>query len=174
MRKSRTLFIVVVANLTALSVLFYFFPKVPLPFLFPSFLELQLSNLPAIIGGFALGPVAGSIIVVARTIIKLPFSITAGVGEIVDLIIGLSTVLVSSLIYKKMHTRKGAVYAMLAGMAVWTTVAVLANYFFAIDFYLELFFKGEIDDLLGFLSVIPGITAENYLIKFDDLHIYLN
>ena len=90
----------------------------------------------------------------------------ASFRETIDLIIGVSTVVVSSLIYKKIHTRKGAVYAMLAGMAVWTTVAVLANYYFAIDFYLEFFFGGNIDALLGFMSVIPGITAENYLIKF--------
>lgn len=166
MNKNRTLLLVVIANLTALSVLFYFFPKFPLPFIFPSFLEIQLSNLPAVIGGFALGPIAGGVIVIARTIIKLPFSSTAYVGEMVDLIIGLATVVTSSLIYKKLHSRKGAVYAMLAGMAVWTTVAVLANYFFIIDFYIEFYFGGNADPLVGMMSVIPGINADNYMEKY--------
>lgn len=166
MTKSRTLLIVVIANLTALSVLFYFFPKFPLPFIFPSFLEIQLSNLPAVIGGFALGPIAGGVIVVARTLIKMPFSTTAYVGETVDLIIGLATVLTSSIIYKKMKSKKGAVYAMLAGMVAWTTVAVLANYVFVIDFYIQAYFNGAVEPLVGMMSVIPGITVENYMQKY--------
>jgi len=166
MNKNRVLSIVIIANLTALSVLFYFFPKVPLPFVFPSFLEIQLSNLPAIIGGFVLGPVSGAVIVIARTIIKLPFTSTAYVGEIVDLIIGCSVVLTSSLMYKRNKTKKGAIYAMLAGMAVWTTVAVAANYFFVVDFYVEYFFGGNLDAFIGLLSVIPGVTAANYMEKY--------
>lgn len=168
MKTNRTLFFVLIANLAALSVIFYIFPKVPLPFIFPSFLELQLSNLPAIIGGFALGPVAGAIIVVVRTLVKLLFmpTSTAYVGEIVDIIIGVSTVVVSSVIYKKIHTKKGAFYGMLAGMATWTIIALLANWLFVLDFYLEAFFLGDLDALLGLLSVIPGINETNYMAKY--------
>ena len=166
MNRNRTLYIVVVANLTALSVLFYFTLKFPLPFIFPSFLDIQFSNLPAIIGGYALGPVAGGLIVVIRTLIKMPFSSTAMVGEIIDLIIGLSTVLTSSLIYRKFHTKKGAIYGMIAGMAVWVFIAVMANYLFVIDFYIEFYFNGAVEPLVGMLSVIPGVNETNYMAKF--------
>jgi len=166
MKTNRTLFFVLIANLAALSVVFYFFPKVPLPFIFPSFLDLQLSNLPAIIGGYALGPIAGSLIVVVRTLIKLPFSQTAYVGELVDLIIGVSTVVASSLVYKKVHTKKGAFLGMIAGMVAWTVIAVLANWLFVLDFYIEFFFGGNIDYLLGSLEVIPGVNESNYMGKY--------
>ena len=165
MKRSRVLQITVIANLTALAVLFYFFPKFPLPF-FPGFLEIQFSNLPAIIGGYALGPIAGGTIVVVRTLIKLPFSSTAYVGELVDLIIGLSTVLTSSLIYKYNRTIKGALIGMGAGTVVWVVIAVAANYFFVIDFYVEFFFGGAIEPLVGMASMIPGITAENFMSKY--------
>ena len=166
MKTNRTLFFVLIANLAALSVLFYFFPKVPLPFIFPSFLDLQLSNLPAIIGGYALGPLAGGLIVVVRTLIKLPFSTTAYVGETVDLIIGLATVITSSVIYKKVHTKKGAFIGMLAGMLAWVSIAVLANWLFVLDFYLEAFFGGNLDALLGLLQIIPGINESNYMGRY--------
>jgi len=165
MKRSKVLQITVIANLSALAVLFYFFPKFPLPFL-PVFLEIQLSNLPAIIGGFALGPVAGGAIVVIRTLIKLPFSSTAMVGELADLLIGLATVLTSATIYRKMKTIKGAILAMIAGIFAWVIVAVLANYFFLLDFYVEYFFQGNLDALLGLLSMIPGINAGNYMEKY--------
>jgi riboflavin transporter FmnP len=166
MRKNSTLQITLIANLTALSVLFYFVLKFPLPFLFPSFLDIQFSNLPAIIGGFTLGPVAGGMIVVLRTLIKLPFSSTAMVGELVDLMIGLSTVLTSSIIYRKIHTKKGAIVSMIAGMVVWVFVAVMANYLFVLDFYIDFYFNGAVEPLVGMMSVIPGINVDNYMEKF--------
>ncbi len=167
MRNNRVLQIVIIANLSALSVLFYFVLKFPLPFIFPSFLDIQFSNLPAIIGGFVLGPVGGGAIVAIRTLIKLPFSSTAGAGEIIDLIIGLSTVLTSSIIYKKMKTKKGAIVASLWGMLAWVFVAVMANYLFVIDFYIEFYFNGAVQPLIGMLSIIPGeVTVDNYMWKY--------
>ena len=65
-----------------------------------------------------------------------------------------------------MRTKKGAIIASFAGMAAWIIVASLANYLFVLDFYLELYFHGDIDLLLNLLTVIPGITAENYMTKY--------
>ena len=167
MRNNKVLQIVIIANLTALSVLFYFTLKFPLPFIFPSFLDIQFSNLPAIIGGFVLGPLGGGAIIFIRTLIKLPFSTTAGAGEIIDLIIGLSTVLTSAIIYKKMKTKEGAIIASVCGMLVWVFVAVMANYLFVIDFYIEFYFNGSVDPLIGMLSIIPGeVNADNYMWKY--------
>ena len=167
MRNNRVLQIVIIANLTALSVLFYFTLKFPLPFIFPSFLDIQFSNLPAIIGGFILGPIGGGAIIVIRTLIKLPFSSTAGAGELIDLIIGLATVLTSSIIYKRMKTRKGAIIASLWGMFAWVFVAVMANYLFVIDFYINFYFNGAVEPLIGMLSIIPGeVNADNYMWKY--------
>ncbi len=166
MKQNRVLQIAIVANLTALSTLFYFTLKFPLPFIFPSFLDIQFSNLPAIIGGFILGPVAGSSIIVFRTLIKLPFSSTAGVGELMDLLIGLATVLTSSIIYMKIKTKKGAIIGMVFGVVAWVFVAVMANYLFVIDFYIEFYFNGAVEPLVGMLSVIPGVTVDNYMSKF--------
>lgn len=166
MSKKRTRQMTIIANLSALSVLLYFFVKFPLPFLFPEFLDIQFSNLPAIIGGFVMGPLAGGTIVVIRTLIKLPFSSTAMVGELIDLIIGLATVLTSSIIYHRFKTKKGALIGSIAGTVVWVVIAMAANYFFVLNFYLEFFFNGSVDGLLALMQVVPGITADNYLERF--------
>ena len=78
----------------ALASLLYIFVKFPLP-IFPSFLDLQVSEIPALITSFMYGPYAGAMVILIRFIIKLPFSGTAGVGEIADLIIGLVVVIIS-------------------------------------------------------------------------------
>lgn len=43
----------------------------PIPTLFPFFLELDISELPALLGGFTLGPIAGSIIVLLKNLLLL-------------------------------------------------------------------------------------------------------
>lgn len=166
MRQNKTLQIAVIANLSALSVVLYYFVRFPLPFIFPAFLEVQISNVPAAIGGFMFGPIAGSAVVVIRTLIKLPASHTAFVGELADLIIGVATVVTSSLIYRKMRTKQGALLASIAGAFVWVVVATLSNYFIIIPFYIDLYFDGNVGGLLNMLEIIPGITEDNYLWRF--------
>ena len=163
MKTNRTLQIVIIANLTAISTLLYSTLKFPWPF--ATFLDIQFSNLPAIIGGFALGPLSGVLIVMLRTILKLAIvgTSTLYVGEGADIIISTATVLVSSVIYLKYRTRKGAVIASLAGMGAWVGIAVFANYFFLIDFYINFYFGGDPAPLLNFMSRIPNITIDNFM-----------
>ena len=152
-----------VAIFAALSTILYLFPKFPLPF-FPSFLDIQFSNLPAILGGFALGPVGGALIVAIRTLIKLPMSSTACVGELADFLIGIATVMVTSLIYQKYKTKKGGIIALVCGIITWTGVSLLANAFILIPFYAE-FFMGE-KGIAGLVmlcqDVLPNVTVDNF------------
>lgn len=166
MKNQNNLKIAQIAILAALSTVLYFTVKFPLPFIFPSFLDVQFSNLPAIIGGFVFGPIAGSAIILIRTIIKLPFSSTMFVGELADLLIGLATVLTSSIIYRKMHSKKGAVIALISGSFAWIVISTLANYFILVPFYIEFYFGGNVAPFIGFLSMIPGVDETNYMSKY--------
>lgn len=153
-----------VAIFSALSIILYFVPKFPLPFLFPSFLEVQFSNLPAILGGFVLGPIGGCCIVIVRTLIKLPFSSTMYVGELADLMIGVSAVLVSSIIYKHVKTKKGGILGLIFGTITWVIVAMIANGTFLIDFYKEV---AGIDAVIGMCkSVFPHINESNFMMLY--------
>ncbi|HOE78056.1 MAG TPA: ECF transporter S component [Bacilli bacterium] len=165
MKKQRILKIAEISILTSLSFIFYLlkFPAAVIIPIFPDFLEFQLSNLPVIIGGFVLGPIEGVIMVVIRTLLKLPLTHTIGVGEMADLVIGIATVLTSSLIYRKWHTKKGGQYALLFGAIAWVVVATLANWWFILPFYIDLL---GFDAILGMLKTIPGITESNYMTKY--------
>lgn len=151
-----------IAILAGLSVALYYFPKFNLPFL-PSFLEFHFSNVPILIGGFLFGPVSGSLIAVVRFLAKLPGTSTAGIGEIMDLIIGVLTVLVASIIYHHHKTKKRAIIGMASSVVVWTSVAALINWLFILEFYIQFYFGGDITSLLAFLSMIPGVSADHYM-----------
>lgn len=158
--------IALIAILAALSTVLYLFVKFPLPFIFPSFLDVQFSNLPAIIGGFVTGPIGGIIIVLIRFILKLAFSSTAFVGEFADLIIGITVVLTTSLIYRRIRSKQGAVIALVAGTVSWIVMGVIANYFVLVPFYIKLYFGGDINSFIRLLSVIPGVNEQNYMLKY--------
>ena len=150
--------IAVMAILTAISYVLYMFVKFPLPFMFPSFLDMQISDLPALLGGFALGPVEGCLIIIVKCCLKMPFTGTACVGELGDIAIGIANVLPAALIYRKMKSRKGAIIGMAVGMVAAVGVALLMNWLVLIPFYAKAFGMQAIVGMM--IDLYPNITAD--------------
>lgn len=155
--------IAVTGILTAISWVLYMYVKFPLPFLFPSFLDIQFSDMPALLGGFAWGPWVGCAIVVFRGLLKMPFSGTACVGEIADIIIGIALVLPASLIYQKHKSKKGAIVSLLVGSASAVLASVIVNRFMLIPLYVKLLFNGSWAPLIGMVEgIYPNVTKETF------------
>ncbi|MCR5462368.1 MAG: ECF transporter S component [bacterium] len=153
----------------AMSVVLYLFPKFSLP-IFPSFLEMNFSMLPIVICGFSCGPVYGGICVLLRYVSNLIIegSITAGVGEIMDLMLGGLVVISSSLVYNylKLKEPKKSIISLLVCLVVWVASGVLLNIVYAIPLYLKLYFGDNVNALVGALHIIPGVNVSNYLSKY--------
>ncbi len=157
-------YITKVAIFSAFSTMLYFFPKFPIAIIFPSFLEIQFSNLPAILGGFTLGPLGGFLIVLIKTLIKLPLTSTACVGELGDFLIGIASVLASSLIYKHYKTKKGGIIGLVVGIITWTVVAIFVNWLILVPFYTKAF---GFNAVLGMCqSIFPNMTENNFIILY--------
>ncbi|MDR2202151.1 MAG: ECF transporter S component [Clostridiales bacterium] len=155
--------ITTVAFMSALSYVLYVFVKFPLPALFPAFLDFQVSDLPALLTGFMIGPRAAVAVLLIKILTKLPLSGTLYVGEFADLLIGLAFILPSSLIYKRRRTKGGAVAALAVGIAASTAVALVANYAVLIPFYVRFFFKGDWNILLNAVRPLyKGITRDSF------------
>ena len=90
-----------ISLLSAIAVvLMYFdFPIIPA---FP-WLKIDLSELPALMGGFAYGPVVGGIIVVLKVILRflIKGTETGFVGEAANIIVGLALVVPAAWLYHK-------------------------------------------------------------------------
>lgn len=149
--------VAVIAMFATLAGVLYAF-GFPIAAAFPSWLELNFSDIPALIGTFALGPVSGGIIVFVKILIKLIIkgTSTVFVGELADLIIGAAFVVPSGLIYKKMRTFKGALISMAVGMVCSTGMSLLANWLVLVPFYRQLFFKGSWAPLVGTMQALFG------------------
>ena len=113
----------------------------PISFIAPTFYKMDISDLPCLIGSFALGPIAGAIIETLKILIKLvlkPTS-TAFVGELSNLLCGISLCVPSGLVYKKCHNKKGALEGLVVGAISYVVVGSLINYFITIPAFVNLY-----------------------------------
>lgn len=176
-KRRRTVVLVGTAIFAAISVLLYV-TKVP-PFIFPifpppfNFLEINFSEVPALIAGFAYGPLSGFIVLVIRFLIKLPLSSTAFIGETADIIYSTSFVVTASLIYKYRRNFKGVILSLGVAFVLQIVVSALANYFVIYDMYKQLF-----GGYLPFTAqefivyVIPFNAIKNIIISVLTLLVY--
>lgn len=161
--KVTTAYIAKIAVLSAISFVLYMYAKFNIPIAFPTFLDMQFSELPALLACFSLGPVAGALVIVIKCLIKFPFSSTAFVGETMDLILGLVYVLSASIIYNKNRTKKGAIIGLIVGTLCATLLSMLFNRIIAVPFYVKFFFGDNFDALVGMLSgLYPNLTKDNF------------
>lgn len=101
----------------------------------PSFIKLDFSELPALIGSFSMGPLSGVAICLIKNLLHLPMSSTGGVGELSNFILGALFVVPAGLMYKKKKGRKSALIGSFMGAVTMALVSVVSNYFIVYPVY---------------------------------------
>lgn len=101
----------------------------------PAFLKLDFSEMPALVAGYALGPVSGVIVCLIKNLITLSTSYSGGVGELSNFILGVLFVVPASLIYKYKRSRLGALLGAITGMVIASFTSVLTNYYIVYPVY---------------------------------------
>ena len=104
------------------------------PFM-PSFIKLDISELPALIGAFAIGPLSGAAVCLIKNLVNLTQTTTGGVGELSNFLLGVCFVLPAGLIYKHHKTRLGALSGSLTGAVLMGIMSVPLNYFLTYPIY---------------------------------------
>jgi riboflavin transporter len=99
------------------------------------FYKLDFSNLPVLLGTFAMGPAAGTAILFIKSALGLLHTSSQGVGELADFLMGLAMVLPAGLIYRSHKNRYGALLGMAVGGVCATIAGVLSNVYILIPFY---------------------------------------
>lgn len=133
---TRLRILVQVAMLAAVAVILMLF-EFPLPFLAPSFYEMDLSEIPVLIGAFAMGPLAGAAIELIKILLNfvLNGTMTAGVGELANFLMGCALAMPAGLIYKLHKDRKHAMIGMAVGIVCMAVASALLNGFLLLPAY---------------------------------------
>lgn len=93
------------------------------------FLQLEVKDTVICIGGFVFGPLAAAIISIVVALVEMfTVSDTGPIGCIMNVIATVAFCCTASFVYKKMHTKKGAVIGLSLGVVVLAAVMVLWNY----------------------------------------------
>ena len=130
------------------------FMEFSVPFM-PVFIKMDLSELPALIGAFSMGPISGITICLIKNLLHLFVTSTGGVGELSNFILGVCFVLPAGLIYKKWKGKKAAAIGALVGAVLMAVVSVFSNYFITYPVYYAFMPKEAI--LTAYQAIYSGV-----------------
>ena len=140
----------------------------PLPFLAPSFYQLDFSEIPVLVGSFAMGPIAGVLIELVKILLNfvLTGTSTAGVGEIANFVIGCALCVPAGIIYRRNRTRKNALIGMATGTILMTVLGCFVNAYVLLPAY-GAAFGMPVSKLVGLgTAVNPHITSLSTFVIF--------
>lgn len=133
MHKRKIDYLTKVGMLGAVAVLLMFL-EVPLPLL-PVFLKLDISDLPAVIGAFALGPGAAVWIEFIKNGIHAINTQTVGIGELANFLVGAAFTVPMGYLYKVRPDFSGVSLALITGTLSMVFAASILNYFVLLPLY---------------------------------------
>ncbi len=139
--------------------------EIPIPFI-PSFIKLDFSDLPELLGAFAYGPMAGVLIALVKNIIHLALSQSGYIGELSNFILGAVFAGTAGLIYQHHRTMKGALVGGTVGAVLMAAVSFPSNLFIVYPFYYNFMPKEVV--LQAYQAIIPGMKSiEQSLLVFN-------
>ena len=129
------------------------FVKFPIAYL--GFLELEVSDLPAILMTLVYGPLSGALVELIKNILHLAATSTGMSGEIANFAVSLGYVIPLGLVFHYGKGKRKMVAGLAAGVAGMVAMGIIINYFVTVPLYLTLFGK---EAVLGMVqATIPSI-----------------
>lgn len=132
----------------------------------PPFLKLDFADLPALIGAFAMGPMAGVLVQLLKNLIHLLVegSKTAGVGELSNFIVGSVLAYSAGFIYYRNKSFKTAIIGLGVGVLSMTIVASISNYFIVFPIYAKVM---PLDQIIEMARAV-----NKYVVDYKSLILY--
>ena len=126
-----------ISMLAALAIILFMVPFLKI-IVIPHMYTLDFSNVPVMLGAFAMGPAAGMVTLAIKEVIHLIFQGIAdnqGVGNVADLIMSAAYILPAALLYQRQKTRKTALIGMSVSSVCTALFGMLANWLILLPFY---------------------------------------
>ncbi len=133
----------------------------PIPLLMPSFIKMDISDLPEILGAFALGPIYGVVIALVKNllILVLKGSTTAGTGELCNFLMGAVYAFTAGMLYKHNKSKHGAIIGAVAGAVTMAVLSLPINYFITYPAYVK-FYGLPLEAIIGmYQAILPSADS---------------
>ena len=142
----------IMALLCAVAIILNLF-SFPIPFIAPSFYKLDFSEMPILICGFLLGPVAGVMAELVKILLNILINGTGTmfIGEFANFVMGCALVLPASIVYISVKSKKGALIGVVAGSVIMVVIGCVLNAQLLLPWYAENFFAkaGGMDAIIN-------------------------
>ncbi len=156
-RNTKLVRLAVVALMSALGYVLMLL-EFPLPFLIPSFVKFDFSEVPALIAAYMFGPVEGVIVCFVKNLLKaLFFSMSGGVGEISNFLLGCAMVVPAGLAFRKLRSGKPLLVAGIVGAAIMGVLSLPINYFITYPIYSNFIPIDQIVEM--YQAIIPSMDG---------------
>ena len=141
---------------------------IKLPAIFPSFLEIDFSEVPALVGILTINPWAGIVIVVVKNVLKaLLFGSSTGyVGELANMLISIGYILPLTLVVRKSKDIKHVTMGIIGGIVGIMVTGALVNYFITVPLYAKVFMPMETIIEIGH-AIIPAVNDKFTLVMLS-------
>ncbi len=100
------------------------------------FLEVEISDLPAMLIAFAIGPAAGVAVEFIKNLLHCTMTSTGFVGELANFVMNGIFVFVCGIVYKRKKTKENAVIALVAAALALVLAGMAANLFIMLPLYM--------------------------------------
>jgi len=111
---------------------FSIFPTTPV-----FFLELDFGNVFILLISLLLGPVEGVIVCVLKEALRIPVGSTGGVGELANMLMTSSYILLPSIVYRYKKGIKTVIWTLVGACLIGTASALLINRFITFPLFLK-------------------------------------
>ena len=156
--RDRTHKITVTAMLSAVAFLLMFV-EFPIPALIPTFVKMDISDLPELLAAFSLGPVYGVAVAFLKNLLHILFKGTSSayVGELFNFLMGAVFSLGAGFIYRRKKSRKSALIGSVIGAILMAVLSVPLNYFVVYPAYVVCY-QLPLDAIIGMYQEIRPST----------------
>ena len=157
---SRTHKLTVTAMLSAVAFALMFI-EFPIPALIPSFVKLDISDLPELLAAFSLGPVYGVTVTFLKNLLHIVIKGTSSayVGELFNFLMGSVFAFSAGMIYQWKKSRKTALIGSVAGAVLMAVLSVPLNYFLVYPAYVVCYGL-PLDAIIGmYQAILPSADS---------------
>ncbi|MCQ2536439.1 MAG: ECF transporter S component [Lachnospiraceae bacterium] len=146
-------FVAVTGMLSAIAFILMFLDfSIPI---MPSFIKMDVSELPALIATFAYGPLSGVCVCLIKNLLHLTITTTGGVGELSNFLLGVCLVVPAGLVYKNKKNKKNAIIGTAVGAVAMGVLSIPVNVFITYPVYYN-FMPQEVI-VAAYQAILPSV-----------------
>ena len=153
-QKTHRLTVAAMLSAVAFALMFLEFS---IPWLVPPFIKMDISDLPELLAAFALGPLYGVAVTLAKNLLFIVFHGTSSayVGELCNFLLGSVFSFTAGLVYRFRKSRHSALIGSIIGCVLMALISVPINYFLVYPVYAVVY--APMDVILGaYQAILPS------------------